>query len=105
MRALVVYESIFGNTRSVAEKIADGLAETMQVEIVSAASPRPADLGSYDLAVLGGPTHAFGMSTRQSRAQARQGVGDESASLVGIREWLPNLASDFSGEVAVFDTR
>ena len=34
MKALVVYESMWGNTERVAEAIADGLRESMEVELV-----------------------------------------------------------------------
>jgi flavodoxin len=33
MKALVVYESMFGNTEDVARAIGAGLAETMDVEV------------------------------------------------------------------------
>ena len=33
MRARVVYESMFGNTQAIAQAVADGLAESMQVEV------------------------------------------------------------------------
>ena len=62
MRARVVYESMFGNTQAIAQAVADGLAESMSVdleEIGSAATDVAADVG---LLVVGGPTHAFGMS-------------------------------------------
>ncbi len=55
-RALVVYHSVYGNTRSIAEAIAGGLATAMSVEIVTAHSRLDIDDG-IDLLVVGGPTH------------------------------------------------
>ena len=34
MKALVVYESMFGNTEEVARAVADGLRERLEVEVV-----------------------------------------------------------------------
>src|SRR5687767_14509631 len=62
MRALVVYESMFGNTSAVATAIATGLSTRMGVDLVEvAAAPAALDAG-VDLVVAGGPTHAFSMS-------------------------------------------
>jgi flavodoxin len=60
MTALVVHESHWGNTRAVAEAIADGLNDSdggpaEVVDVGSAPSPLP---DGVDLVVLGGPTHA-----------------------------------------------
>ena len=56
MRSLVVYESWFGNTQRLAEKIAGALAEEGDVELVSVDDPLPS-LDDVDLIVLGAPTH------------------------------------------------
>lgn len=56
MRALVVYESMFGNTRAVASAIARGLETRMAVDLfeVSTAPDRVDD--GVDLVVAGDPT-------------------------------------------------
>ena len=90
MRALVVYESMFGNTRAVAEAVAAGLAAHLPVDVrgVSAAVPVvPIDV---TLLVVGGPTHAFGMSRRSTRQSARD-QGARSPVESGLREWLAAL--------------
>ena len=104
MRALVVHESMYGNTRRIAESIAAGIAETMPVDVIRTSERSPAVLSEYALVVLGGPTHAFGMSTPESRAEPAKRHDAPPADTVGVREWLPNL-HDFQGGVAVFDTR
>lgn len=103
MRALVVFETSYGNTRQVAEKVRDGLAETLDVDLRSTEDTRPLDLADYQLLVLGAPTHALGLSTPESRAQAqhRSHGGDTG----GLRDWLFRIGPDYTGAVAAFDTR
>ena len=105
-RALVVVESMFGNTAAVAAALAQGLAEEMDVEVVPAASAAPLE-EEVDLVVVGAPTHAFSLSRPITRADAaRQGAAPERAR-IGMREWLESAyhagLSDL--HVAVFDTR
>ena len=101
MRALVVVESSFGNTRAVAEAVAEGLGDA-EVRSVETA---PDELAGIDLLVVGGPTHAFGMSRDGTRAEAiRQGAPGETGR-PGIREWLATLKPPEGLAVATFDTR
>jgi flavorubredoxin len=106
MRALVVYESMFGNTQAVASAVAQGLSARMDVDLVEVAeAPTSVDA---DLVVAGGPTHAFSMSrpnTRQSAAE--QAGGRELVSRRrGLREWLDEAGSALRGiPVATFDTK
>lgn len=103
MRALVVFESIWGNTEHVARAIATGLGEG--AEVVDALRA-PATLAEdVDLLVVGGPTHAFSMSTEATRkAAADQGATQIPAR--GIREWIDALSSPTRAvPVATFDTR
>ena len=60
MTALIVTESLFGNTLAIAEAIGDGIAEVRGPETVRVvhASEAPAELPSdVDLLVVGAPTH------------------------------------------------
>ncbi|MFQ1002825.1 flavodoxin family protein [Modestobacter sp. SSW1-42] len=106
-RALVVYESMFGNARAVAQAIADGLSATVPTDVVAAAEAPaeiPADVG---LLVVGGPNHAFSMprpATRQSAVtQHGADVADTSR---GLREWLAAVHAPTRGlPAAAFDTR
>ncbi len=110
MRARVVYESIFGNTRAIAEAIADGLRGACDVEVheISAA---PTDLDGLDLLIVGGPTHAWSMTragTRDgARKQARAGGKEPISAGIGLREWiarLPARAPPRPIHLATFDT-
>lgn len=107
MRALIVYESMFGNTQRIADAIAEGLGRHGRVEVVEvgqAILPVPHDL---DLLVIGGPTHAFGMSHPNTRKSAvPQAAGPLISAGGGIREWIARLAATGRKvDTAVFDTR
>jgi len=54
MRALVVYESMYGNTHVVASNIADGLRADYEVTLVPVAEATPALVAGADLLVVGG---------------------------------------------------
>ncbi len=107
MRALIVYESMFGNTRNVAEAIAEGLADhatTDIVEVGTAPAQPPADV---DLLVVGGPTHVMGLTRPKTRADAADKTNEPLVSRGdGVREWLaalPRAGQDRTA--AAFDTR
>ncbi|MCR8669611.1 flavodoxin domain-containing protein [Agrococcus sp. HG114] len=104
MRALVVYESLWGNTEAVARAIAEQLGQSMEVEIVDAdAAARSTD--GFDLVVVGGPTHAFSMSRPSTRQNAVDQHGAPHAPRRGIREWLHELEPTRGTLAATFDTR
>jgi flavodoxin len=106
-RALVVFESMFGNTEAIARAVSDGLAVSMEVEVRDVSQTPPAMCDEVDLVVAGGPTHAFSMSRPSTRADAvKQGAAPERAA-VGLREWLDDLPDDSRGtpHLATFDTR
>ena len=103
MSALVVVESMWGNTRAVAEAVARGLGEeTEVVDVGQAPSELPDDVG---LLVVGGPTHAFSMSRSTTRHDAVQRGAQGANEAQGIREWLEGLPPSDRVEVATFDTR
>lgn len=106
MRALVVYESMFGNTRAIAEAVAAGLEAHLPV-LVREVSGAPIVLDEdVRLLVAGGPTHAFGMSRARTREQGSQRGGPgTSATGLGIREWLGQVRRPGDVAAATFDTR
>ena len=108
LTALVVHESMFHNTATVAEAIARGLVEEgMDVTCVDIAAAPPLESAEADLLVLGAPTHAFSLSRPSTREDAvRQGAPAEHAR-TGVREWLAAAPSHpaNAGLAAMFDTR
>ncbi len=105
MRALVVYESLWGNTEQVARSIASGLRQHLDVSVLDVAEA-PADIpDDVDLTVVGGPTHAFGLSRPQTRQSAFTQGATQGNQAIGVREWLGGLHADaHSGQIATFDT-
>jgi len=61
MKALFVYYSKFGNTRKVAEAIAEAMKEAGEVRTINLEQLAAADFEGGDLVVVGTPTHAFSM--------------------------------------------
>lgn len=106
MKALIVFESMFGNTEMVARAVAEGLGEQMQVDVVSAAEAPAPLFELVDLIVVGGPTHAFSMTRSGTREDAVRQGAHVSTAADGIREWIERLhAGPHSEMVATFDTR
>ena len=106
MKALVVYESMFGNTEQVARAVADGLAEHLDVQVLEVGQAPAVIPDPLDLVVVGGPTHAFSMSRPGTREDARRQGATGGDPQTGIREWLARLrASTHPVRVATFDTK
>ena len=106
MRALVVYESAFGNTEEIARAIAEGLSGHMPVDVVEV-GVAPNRVGrEVDLLVTGGPTHGFSMSRASTRDDAaKKSAGQIVSRGQGIREWLARDRELNPGSAAAFDTR
>jgi hypothetical protein len=112
MHAIVVYESMYGNTRHVAEAIARGLDASTPVRVVPVSMAQDIEPADYDLIVVGGPTHVHAMSRQSTRHAAQEAAmasaGDlamePDATSEGVREWLGSL-SGMAGYAAAFDTR
>ena len=106
MKALLVYESLFGNTEQIARSVAEGLARRLPVETVRVGEA-PLTLGSdISLVVVGGPTHAFGHSRVDARAVPAERVNGVVTHGRGLRDWLEALHVGASGvAAAAFDTR
>jgi hypothetical protein len=109
MRALVVYESMYGNTAAVAEAISEALREH---GVDATAGPvtaiDPEDAAAVELVVVGGPTHVHGMS----RSSTRRAAADDEANTYpaptrepGLREWLDDVPRGDGRQAAAFDTR
>jgi hypothetical protein len=112
MQALVVYESMYGNTHLIAEAIAQGLASDFAVTVLPVGEVDGPMIDSADLVVVGGPTHAHGMSRASTRKAAAEAVEKPGSDLIldpdaegpGLREWFDDLG-EVSAKAAAFDTR
>ncbi len=113
MRALVVYESMFGNTHEIANCIGDGLGQHHTVLVRRVGDVTNDLVQGVDLLVVGGPTHVRGLSRRQTRLSAEKMAAKEGSTLelerdavqFGLREWLPALRVHDGMVAAAFDTR
>lgn len=104
MKALVVYESMFGNSETIARAVAEGLGDVFDVTMAEVAT-LPSAAG-MDLLVVGGPTHALGLSRPATRTDAsKQGTVRPGAADVGLREYLDGSPALTGIAAAAFDTR
>jgi flavodoxin len=109
VNALVVYESVYGNTRAVAEAIAAGLGGAEVVPVHEATD----HVQEAQLLVVGGPTHLHGLATTRSRQMAAEAVHEDGGAHVeagatsefGLRAWLRELPRRECARAAAFDTR
>ena len=86
-KVIIVYESKYGNTRLVAEKIAEGIKEISGME-AALKEPKEVDSGElarFDAILVGSPNH-MGSATR------------------GIRKFIDKLGKIEGKAIAVFDT-
>jgi flavodoxin I len=88
MKALIVYDSVYGNTEKIAGAIAEAITPPDEVKVLRAGEANPSDLASIDLLIVGSPTHG-GRPTPAVQDLLNK---DPKLSLQGIN-------------VAAFDTR
>ena len=88
MKALIVYDSVFGNTEQVAKAIGGVLGTDEEVGVMRVDAVRPEQLSAVKLLVVGSPTRAFQMTKPVSSFLKNIPAG----ALKGVR-------------VAAFDTR
>ena len=113
MRALVVYESMYGNTSAIAQHVAAGLRSGYDDVTVAPVRDVGAGLAaSTDLLVVGGPTHVHGLSSGATRRSAVADAGkhpdlttDAAAADPGLRDWLRTVPAGEGRSAAAFDTR
>jgi flavodoxin len=105
VRAVVVYESLWGNTAVVARAIAEGLGP--ETRCLSTLEATPDAIAGVDLIVAGSPVIAFRMPNRKTRASLGHESGAPHApdlSHPPMQEWLAALTPGH-GRSAAFDTR
>jgi hypothetical protein len=111
MRAVVVYESVYGNTHQIAEAVAQGLEDAGEVALHQVSEAGPEAIAGADLVVVGGPTHMHGMTSSLSRKLAAQEATNKGEELdpsvegPGLRAWFDGLPKVKGVGGAAFDTR
>jgi hypothetical protein len=112
MHALILYESMFGNTRAIADAIADGLRDAGSAEVAVMAAPEasPDEVEAAALLVVGGPTHVHGMASARSLKAAQADAvkhdrPDPALTEPVIRDWFETIVPGGGRRAAAFDTR
>lgn len=106
MTVLIVAESYFGNTRTVAQAIASGLARLLGPDAVTIVRPdeAPCELHSdIGLLLVGAPTHDFSLPKEQTRGQAAK-KGATVHNDIGVQEWIGRVTPRAKLRVVTFDT-
>jgi len=115
MDVTVVYESLFGNTRAIAEAIAAGARQAdpaASVRLIPVAEASHAGIGEPGLLIVGGPTHAMRMTSQRTRRAGLRATdeaphdNEPGAEGPGVRDFLKTLPPPRPGSrAAAFDTR
>ena len=106
MKAVVVYESLWGNTATVARAVAEGIGPEARCLTTDQASPEAIE--SADLLVAGAPVLAFSLGGDRIRQAIARDEADApqppDLSHPSLRSWLEGLPKG-SGRSAAFETR
>ncbi len=117
MNVAIVYETSFGNTRKIAEAVADGILASNSanhVVVLKVAEATAERIDHAELLIVGAPTHYRSMPRGSLRRRSPATRGDLSIAVKEdpvsvaprVREWLARLPP-VVGErgAAAFDTR
>ena len=106
MKAVVVYESHWGNTAEVARAIASGLGP--ETPVLGTDEAIGSVIADADLIVAGAPVIAFRLETESMRQKIAEDAGDAprapDVTRPSMRGWLARLP-DGQGRAAAFETR
>jgi hypothetical protein len=106
MHAIVVYESVWGNTAAVARAIAEGFGPDARAYPTDEVPDN--DLATADLIVAGSPVFGFSLPTEAIRQNILLGETDAATppdlSHPSLRSWLDDLPAGH-GRSAAFETR
>jgi hypothetical protein len=112
MRTVIVYESMYGATHTLAERMGEALRPSGDVDVVPVGSASSELLSGADLVLVGGPTHVHGMTSARTRKAAMEAAAkpdatvepDPDAEGPGLRDWFERLDGRAT-PAAAFDTR
>ncbi len=106
MKAVVVYESHWGNTAAIARAIAEGIGP--EARALSTAEATGEEIAGADLVVAGAPLLGFSLPTdavlKGMAANAGKDPTPPDLSHPAMRSWLDALPKG-SGRAAAFETR
>jgi hypothetical protein len=103
MKAVVVYESLWGNTAAVARAIAEGIGP--EARALSTAEATPEAIAGAALIVAGAPIQGFSLPTDRMRGGVKlDTVPAPDVSAPTLRSWLEHLPRGH-GRSAAFDTK
>lgn len=112
MQTVIVYESMYGATHALAERMGEALRQEGEVRVVPVGAAMHETLDGADLVLVGGPTHVHGMTTPRTRRAAIEAAAkpdatveaDPDAEGPGLRDWFDGLEGR-AIRAAAFDTR
>jgi hypothetical protein len=106
MKAVVVYESLWGNTAAIARAIAEGIGP--ETRALSTGEASGTALAGVDLIVAGAPVIQFRLPSEKVREDLGKNPGKAptppNLSHPSMRSWLDELPEDH-GRSAAFETR
>jgi hypothetical protein len=106
MNAIVVFESVWGNTAAVARAIAEGIGPDARAFATDEVPTN--EIATADLIVAGAPVFAFSLPTEGMRASIARGEAGAASppdlSHPSLRSWLESLPIGH-GRSAAFETR
>jgi flavodoxin len=104
MKAVVVYESLWGNTAAIAHAIAEGIGS--EARVLSTAEATPTEVAGAELIVAGAPILGFSLPTEAMRKSIDSNPREKkpTISVPTMRSWLAELPKG-AGTGASFETR
>jgi flavodoxin len=103
-KALVVYDSVYGNTEKVAKALAKGLEDSgVDVDTLRADTVKFDELGRYDLLAVGGPVHAWSetkpIKAFLERLKTVEGLRGKKAFAFDTKLSRSSLAGSIGGNI------
>jgi len=103
-KALVVYDSVYGNTEKIAQALAKGLGDSsVKVDTLRAELVKFDELTTYDLLVVGGPVHAWSatkpIKTFLERLKTVKGLSGKKAFAFDTKLSRSSLAGSVGGKI------
>ncbi len=91
-RAIIVYESVYGNTKAIAEAIAEGLQQTEGIEckVVKTGEIHTDELCDYDAILFGCPNHNQAPAMNMTKFLER-------AAIVHVKDKIGGVFDTYTG--------